>query len=327
MRVLITGGAGYIGSHAVKECLEQGHQVWVLDDLSKGHRTAVDTRAIFVRGDIGNHKLVFELLSANKIETVMHFAGFIEVAESVQFPEKYFENNVEKGRQLLSAMKDAGTRKLVFSSTAAVYGVPKVDQISEDHILNPINPYGESKMKMEKLIEEASEDFGLGFAILRYFNVAGAHPDGSIGEDHQPESHLIPRIIQSIVHGKNQVSIYGTTYPTKDGTCIRDYVHVVDLVRAHILSMFHIREGNGEVFNLGSEKGFTVREVLQACESATGIKLDVKIEPPRTGDPATLVANSSKARSILNWNPRYSDLTTIVKHAWGWHSTHPTGYR
>lgn len=326
MRVLVTGGAGYIGSHAVRECIEQGHQVWVIDDLSKGHREAVDSRARFVQGSVGNYDLVSEILRANKIETVVHFAGFIEVAESVQYPEKYFANNVDNGRHLLRAMKDTGTKKLVFSSTAAVYGVPSVDQISEEQSLSPINPYGESKMKMEELVREAAKEFGLGFAILRYFNVAGAYPDGSLGEDHEPESHLIPRIIQSIVRGKNQVSIYGSSYPTRDGTCIRDYVHVVDLVKAHILAMSQIQVGRGDVFNLGSERGFTVREVVQACESVTGAKLEVKLEPPRSGDPATLVANSSKARNILKWNPKYSDLTTIVKHAWAWHSTHPMGY-
>lgn len=327
MRVLITGGAGYIGSHAVRETLAQGHQVEVLDDLSNGHREAVDPRAELIVGSTGDEALLLNLLKNHRIEVVMHFAANIEVAESVADPEKYYRNNFVHSLCLLKAMREAQVSRLVFSSTAAVYGTPKKTPIEESQERCPINPYGRSKMMTEMAIEDYSKAYGLGYTILRYFNVAGAHPDGTIGEDHHPESHLIPRILAVALNAKNPVNIYGTDYPTPDGTCLRDYVHVVDLARAHVLAIENTRPGQGDVFNLGSEKGFSVREVLSACEQATALKLPVKEEGRRPGDPPALVASSRKAYEVLNWRPQYPEINSIVKHAWQWHSSHPSGYQ
>ncbi|MGZ3743899.1 MAG: UDP-glucose 4-epimerase GalE [Pseudobdellovibrionaceae bacterium] len=327
MRVLITGGAGYIGSHAVRETLAQGHQVEVLDDLSNGHREAVDPKAELIVGSTGNEELLLNILSHHRIDVVMHFAANIEVAESVADPEKYYQNNFVHSLCLLRAMRRAQVLRLVFSSTAAVYGTPKKVPIEETQERNPINPYGRSKMMTEMAIEDYSRAYGLGYTILRYFNVAGAHPDGSIGEDHHPETHLIPRILSVALNPQHPVKIYGTDYPTPDGTCLRDYVHVMDLVRAHVLAIENTQPGHGEVFNLGSEKGFSVREVIQACEQATAIKLPVREEGRRPGDPPALVASNHKARETLKWHPQHPEIQSIVAHAWQWHSLHPSGYQ
>jgi UDP-glucose 4-epimerase len=327
MRILITGGAGYIGSHAVRETLDGGHQVWVLDDLSHGHRKAVDPRAELILGSTGDHELVVRILKSHHIEAVIHFAANIEVAESVSDPEKYYHNNFVNSLSLLKSMNEAGVRRLVFSSTAAVYGTPQKTPIDEKQPRDPINPYGRSKMMTEMAIEDYSHAYGLGYTIFRYFNVAGAHPDGKMGEDHHPESHLIPRVLAGALDAKVPVKIFGTDYPTPDGTCLRDYVHVVDLARAHVLAVEKTVPGMGDVFNLGSESGFSVREVIAACEAATGKKLTVKEEPRRAGDPPSLVASSRKAKEVLGWVPEFPDMKTIVSHAWRWHFHHPHGYR
>lgn len=325
MRVLVTGGAGYIGSHAVRELLESGHDVTVLDNLATGHREAVDARAIFIKGDTADHELVSKTLRDSKIDAVLHFAAFIEVGESVQDPGKYYRNNFAAPLELLGAMRDVGVKKIVFSSTAAVYGNPTRVPIQEEDVRAPINPYGRSKMMTEMAIEDASKAYGLGYAILRYFNVAGASPDATIGEAHEPESHLIPRILMAARDG-GTVGIFGTDYRTADGTCVRDYVHVVDLVRAHILALGAIKEGEGHVYNLGSEKGFSVLEVIEACREATGLAIPAVEHPRRAGDPDTLVASSARIRE-LGWQPQYADIKTIIKHAWAWHQSHPRGYK
>lgn len=325
MRVLVTGGAGYIGSHAVRELINSGHSVVVLDTLNKGHEEAVDPRAIFLVGSTANTDLLVQALTMHQIEAVMHFAADIEVGESVENPYKYYHNNFNNTLNLLQAMMRCDVKKIVFSSTAAVYGNPESTPIEETQRRNPINPYGRSKMMSEMAIEDFCHAYGLGYTIFRYFNVAGASPDASIGEDHKPESHLIPRILQAARDG-GEVKIFGTDYDTKDGTCIRDYVHVVDLARAHVLGIEQMEEGKGSIFNVGSEKGFTVKEVISACEQVVGRKLTVNHEARRAGDPAVLVASSQKIQRELGWKPNYPGITTIVQHAWHWHSTHPHGY-
>lgn len=326
MRVLVTGGAGYIGSHAVRELINAGHSVTVLDNLSKGHEEAVDPRATLIVGSTANLELLERHFQAHQIEAVMHFAADIEVGESVVDPYKYYQNNFSNALTLLHAMTNVGIKKFVFSSTAAVYGNPEKTPIEENQRRHPINPYGRSKMMTEMAIEDFCHAHGLGYTILRYFNVAGASPDATIGEDHQPESHLIPRILGA-ARDEGEVKIFGTDYDTPDGTCIRDYVHVVDLARAHVLALENMSEEQGEVFNLGSESGFSVREVIAACEKVVGKKLRVIEEARRAGDPAVLVASSQKIRTKLNWKPLYPGIQTIVQHAWHWHTTHPQGYR
>ena len=326
MNVLVTGGAGYIGSHAVRLLLDRGHAVSVLDNLSHGHLKAVDQRASFVKGDTGDRALLINLLRQKKIEAVLHFAADIEVGESVVNPGKYYQNNFSNALVLLGALVEVGVKKIVFSSTAAVYGDPEKNPIEETQSRQPINPYGKSKMMTEMAIEDFASAHGLGYAILRYFNVAGAAADASIGEDHQPESHLLPKILAAARDGSGPVRIFGTDYPTADGTCVRDYVHVVDLVSAHLLALQKIEAGKGEIYNLGSENGFSVRAVIAACEKVVGQKLSVAEEARRAGDSAVLVASSKKIREKLGWKPQYPDLETIVQHAWNWHQSHPHGY-
>lgn len=326
MRVLVSGGAGYIGSHAVKELLDADHEVFVLDNLDKGHREAVDTRAHFIHGSTSDQEHLIDIFNSRKIEAVMHFAADIEVAESVIDPHKYYQNNFVNALNLLESMNKSGVKKIVFSSTAAVYGNPEKTPIEEIQARSPINPYGRSKMMTEMAIEDYSRAYGLGYAILRYFNVAGATPDASIGEDHKPESHLIPRILEGARDPNIEVMIFGTDYPTPDGTCIRDYVHVVDLVHAHVLALESLKEAEGEIFNLGSESGFSVREVIEACQKVTGKSLRVVEKERRAGDPAVLIASSQKIKNKLKWEPKYPSIETIVKHAWNWHTTHPRGF-
>lgn len=326
MKTLVTGGAGYIGSHAVRALLRAGHDVVVLDDLSHGKREAVSAASSgsgkdvpLIEGSISDRELVLDLLNTHQVEGVMHFAAFIEVGESVSNPAKYYRNNFSGALSLMEAMKEADVRRLVFSSTAAVYGNPISTPITEDQTRGPINPYGRSKMMVELAIEDFSRAYGFGYAILRYFNVAGADPDAVIGERHEPESHLIPRILDAAMGRSDSIGIFGTDYPTSDGTCVRDYVHVVDLVEAHLLAMSAIQLGRGQVFNLGSESGFSVREVIQAVERVTGLEIPVVEKARRPGDPAVLVASSEKIRKELGWLRKYPDLETIVEHAWNWH--------
>lgn len=327
MNVLVTGGAGYIGSHAVRELLAAGHQVTVIDDLSNGHREALPQAAYFVEGNIKDSALVQKAVRDFKIEAAMHFAAFIEVGESVADPQKYYFNNFTNALSLLSDLRDCGVNKFVFSSTAAVYGNPEKTPIEEDQRRDPINPYGRSKMMVEMALEDFCKAYGLGYTILRYFNVAGAHPDGNIGEDHHPESHLIPRILSAARNPGEELKIFGTDYPTPDGTCIRDYVHVSDLARAHVLALEKTAAQKGDIYNVGSETGFSVREVIAACEKVTGRKLKVIEHDRRPGDPAILVASSSKIRKHLNWERKFPDIETIVEHAWRWHTLHPEGYK
>ena len=325
MRVLVTGGAGYIGSHAVRELVQNGHQVFVLDNLSHGHRQAIDQKAVFIEGSTADFKLLKSTFESENIDAVMHFAADIEVGESVTNPLKYYRNNFANSLILLHAMREAKVGKLVFSSTAAVYGNPVKNPIDEKQKRDPINPYGRSKMMTEMAIEDFANAHGLAYTILRYFNVAGASPDATIGEDHHPESHLIPKILLA-ARDSGEVKIYGTDYPTPDGTCIRDYVHVVDLGRAHVLALESMQASSRETFNLGSENGFSVRQVIAACQKVTGVELRVREEPRRPGDPDVLVASSQRILRKTGWQRLYPTIEVIVKHAWRWHLTHPHGY-
>lgn len=326
MNVLVTGAAGYIGSHAVRMLEEAGHRPVALDNLSQGHREAVPRSVPFYEADIGDPSRVMEILSRHHIDTVMHFAAFIEVGESVVDPQKYYENNFGRSLALFQAMRQAGVKRIVFSSTAAVYGVPTAVPIHESEITAPINPYGRSKAMSEAALADFAQAYNFGYVSLRYFNVAGARPDGTIGEAHRHETHLIPRIL-SVASGQAEaITIYGTDYDTPDGTCIRDYVHVEDLAAAHVLALNRIEEGRGKIYNLGSENGFSVREVIEACRAVTGHPIPAMEKARRPGDPAMLIADSAAARAELGWQPRYPDLKTIVAHAWQWHRTHPYGY-
>ncbi len=326
MNILVTGAAGYIGSHATRELIAEGHQVIAYDNLSHGHRAAIDAKAVFIHGDTANSMLLKETFAQYKTEAVMHFAADIEVGESVVNPSKYYRNNFCNALNLLDAMNDSGVKKIVFSSTAAVYGNPVKTPIEEGDLRAPINPYGRSKMMTEMAIEDHSRAHGLGYAVLRYFNVVGASPDATIGEDHRPESHLLPRLLMATRAGTAEAKVFGSDYPTPDGTCVRDYVHVVDLARAHALAIKSIVAGKGDVYNLGSEDGFSVLEVIRAVEKVTGTPMKVLSEERRAGDPAILVASSKKIRETLGWERRYPDLTSAVEHAWAWHRSHPDGY-
>lgn len=317
MRVLVTGGAGYVGSVSVRQLLLAGHEVVVLDTLERGHREAVDDRAELVVGDVGDEEAVREALCC--CDAVLHCAGYIDVAESVENPEAYFENNARKPLVLLEEMRRAGIGALVFSSTAAVYGEPEDVPIPEDAPCRPVNPYGESKLRFEQALAAAAEEWGLRSVIFRYFNVAGAWPDGSLGEAHEPETHIIPRVLGAIRDGVREVEIYGRDYPTPDGTCVRDYIHVCDLAHAHLLGLERLAAGrDGCVCNLGTSRGWSNLEVVQACARVAGSSLKVTFGPRRPGDPAVLVAGADRARALLGWRPRRSDLATIVEDAWRW---------
>ncbi|MCS6976282.1 MAG: UDP-glucose 4-epimerase GalE [Gemmatales bacterium] len=325
MRILITGGAGYIGSHAVRCFLEHGHEVVVLDNLSHGHAAAVPA-SVLVRGDLAEEDLVFSLLRQHRIEAVVHFAAYCYVGESVREPEKYYDNNLVNSLRLLRAMRRAGVSRIVLSSTCATYGIPAQLPITEDQPQRPINPYGRAKLAVEWMLDDFAQAYGFSYAALRYFNAAGASPKGDIGEDHDPETHLIPLVLQAALGLKPFVEIFGTDYPTPDGTCIRDYIHVDDLAEAHRLAVERLQPGVGLKLNLGSETGHSVREVIRVCEQVTGRSIPVREGPRRPGDPPILVASSAKAREVLGWSPRYRDLHSIVETAWRWHSTHRLGY-
>ncbi len=325
--ILVTGGAGYIGSHCVRELLRQGFDVAVVDNLQTGHETAVDPRAKFFKGDIRDAKFLNQVFSTCPIEAVIHFAANSLVGVSMTDPLGYFDNNVYGTQVLLSAMNDAGVDKIVFSSTAAVYGEANVDVITEDCPTQPTNPYGETKLTMEKMLKWCDKAYGIRYTALRYFNVAGADPEGNIGEDHRPETHLIPIILQIPLGKREAISVFGNDYPTPDGTCIRDYIHVCDLAAAHVLALRRLMAGGeSEVFNLGNGQGFSVLEMIEAARRVTGHSIPAIIAPRRPGDPARLVASSEKAGRMLGWQPVRTSVEEIIADAWRWHQNHPDGF-
>lgn len=322
MNLLVIGGAGYIGSHMVKSLLVAGHTVAVLDNLSTGHRNAVlcDT---FIKGDISDRALLDQVFSAYSFDAVFHFASFIQVGESVQRPDIYYQNNLAATLTLLDSITAAGIKHFVFSSTAAIFGEPIYTPIDEAHPKLPINPYGRSKCMVEHVLEDYDHAFGLKSVCLRYFNAAGADPDGKLGERHNPETHLIPILLQVASGRRKRASVFGTDYATEDGTCVRDYVHIMDLCDAHIAALDYLREADlSDRFNLGNGNGFSVAKVVNVVEAVTGRILNIDYVERRLGDPAILVANSTRARNVLGWAPQYSDLETIVSHAWNFEKFH-----
>lgn len=328
MSVLVLGGAGYIGSHMVDRLIEKGHDVVVVDNLVTGHRAAVNPAAKFYEGDLADQPFMREVFSQNPaIDAVIHFAAFSLVGESMTEPLKYFDNNTAGMIKLLEVMNEFEIKKIVFSSTAATYGIPEKMPIHEDDPQNPINPYGESKLMMEKIMRWADQAYGIKFVALRYFNVAGAKPDGTIGEDHHPETHLMPIVLEVAMGKRDKLMIFGNDYNTPDGTNVRDYVHPFDLADAHILAVEYLRAGNeSNAFNLGSSTGFSNLEILQAAREVTGKEIPVEIGPRRGGDPDKLIAASDKAREVLGWKPQFDDIHKIIETAWNWHTTHPNGY-
>jgi UDP-glucose-4-epimerase GalE len=326
MQVLVTGGAGYVGSHTTRYLLQQGHRVCVYDNLSRGHAQAVPPDVLVV-GDLADTPTLDALLARFRPEVVMHFAAKAYVGESVQQPAEYYQTNLVCTFNLLEAMRRAGVHRLVFSSTCATYGIPEQLPITEDCPQQPINPYGRSKLAVEWILRDYAASYGWGVAILRYFNAAGAAADGTIGEAHDPETHLIPLVIQQALGQRPVVELFGTDYPTPDGTCVRDYVHVEDLASAHALAMLHLESGRVLAYNLGMGKGYSVREVIQAVESVSGCSVAVRECKRRPGDPPVLVASCERITRELGWRPRYNDLQAVVSSAWRWHSTHPKGYR
>lgn len=327
MTIAVLGGAGYIGSHTVKRLLATGEDVIVLDNLITGHRRAVDKRARFYQGDIRDFQFLSSVFSQEKVDGIVHFAAFSVVPESMKNPLKYFDNNTCGMVTLLEAMNQFGIKRIVFSSTAATYGEPKQIPIKETDPQLPTNAYGESKLAMEKIMHWADLADGLKFVALRYFNVAGAMPDGSIGEDHNPETHLIPIILQVAAGKRPSLQIYGNDYPTKDGTNIRDYVHVLDLADAHVLALKYLEAGNSSTaFNLGSATGFSNMEILQAARKVTGEPIPASIGPRRLGDPSTLIASSDKAKELLGWKPQFDNIEKIIETAWKWQENNPEGF-
>jgi len=320
--ILVTGGAGYIGSHAVLALQKAGYNVVVLDNLVYGHRELVEDvlKVELVVGDTSDRTLLDQLFASRDIAAVMHFAAFAYVGESVTNPAKYYRNNVVGTLVLLEAMEAAGIRNFVFSSTCATYGVPTTVPIPEDHPQAPINPYGMSKLMVEKILADFGAAYGIKSVIFRYFNAAGADPEGRLGEDHNPETHLIPLVLQTALGMRDSIKVFGSDYPTPDGTCIRDYIHVSDLADAHVLGLKYLLDGgDSTVFNLGNGNGFSVLEVIEAALQVSGRPIPVERCDRRPGDPPALVGSGEKARSVLGWNPRYADLPTILTHAWNWH--------
>lgn len=318
MAILVVGGAGYIGSHMVARLLAAGEEMVTLDDLSSGHRDAVLGGA-FVQGNAGDPACLRDVFGQFTIDAVMHFASFIQVGESVQHPAKYYRNNVSATLELLDAMREHGVKRFIFSSTAAIFGEPDYVPIDEAHRQRPINPYGFSKWVVEQILADYDKAYGLKSVCLRYFNAAGADSEGRLGERHDPETHLIPLVLQAASGRREAIRVFGTDYDTPDGTCIRDYIHVADLCEAHSLALDYLRTGGqSNAFNLGNGQGFSVREVIDTAERVTGRPIRVIAEGRRAGDPARLVAHSAKARRELGWNPGYPELDVIVQHAWGW---------
>lgn len=320
--ILVTGGAGYIGSHAVLALQQAGYEPIVLDDLSYGHRELIEEglKAPLIVGNICDRTLLDQIFANHQIDAVMHFAAFIAVGESVSDPAKYYRNNVAGTLTLLEAMAAASIKKFVFSSTCALYGNPKFVPITEDHPQDPISPYATSKQMVEKMLSDFDHAYGLKSVRFRYFNAAGADQEGRLGEDHSPETHLIPLVLMAAMGKRPAITIFGTDYDTEDGTCVRDYIHVTDLAQAHVLGLQYLQKGgDSEVFNLGNGSGFSVREVIQAAQEITGRSIPIVESERRPGDPPILVGSSEKVRTLLGWQPQYADLTQILTHAWQWH--------
>ena len=327
MRILVLGGAGYIGSHTVYELIDAGHEVVVIDNLLTGFKEAVHPQAKFYKGDIRDKGFLEEVFESEQIDGIIHFAASSQVGESMVNPLKYYNNNLCGTEILLESMVKYGIDKIVFSSTAATYGEPESIPILETDRTLPTNCYGETKLAMEKMFLWTSKAHDIRYVSLRYFNACGAHPNGKIGEAHNPETHLIPLILQVPNEKREYISVFGNDYETKDGTCVRDYIHVNDLAQAHILAMEYLLNGGAsDVFNLGNGVGFTVKEVIETARKITGHNIPAKEEDRRAGDPSVLIASSRKAKEILGWNPKYADLETIIKTAWEWHVNHPNGY-
>jgi len=325
MAILVTGGAGYIGSVTVERLLANGERVVVLDDLARGHRAALPPDIPLYQGKVGDRELVARIAREHSLESCIHFAALIEVGESVADPAKYFENNVGHGIAFISALTRLGVRRLVFSSTAATYGDPEQIPITEQSRKWPKNPYGWSKLFMERLLEACDAEYGLKFIALRYFNAAGASE--KCGEDHKPESHLIPNVLAAVLGQERAIRVFGNNYPTPDGTPIRDYIHVTDLADAHIRALGYLRSGGPSDFlNLGTGRGYSVLEVIECVREITGREIPLHIESPRPGDPARLIADPARAKAVLGWQPVVSDLPSIVRSAWNWRLTHPHGY-
>ena len=321
-QILVVGGAGYIGSHTVKQLMAAGHDVVVLDNLVYGHKDIVDSalKVELIEGDIGDRPLLDKIFSIHNIDAVMHFAAYAYVGESVTAPAKYYQNNVVATLSLLDAMVAANIKNFVFSSTCASYGVPQTIPIPEDHPQNPINPYGATKLMVERILQDYGPAYGLNSIIFRYFNAAGADPEGMLGEDHNPETHLIPLTLQAALGLRENIAIFGTDYPTEDGTCIRDYIHVCDLADAHILGVEHLlKGGESDIFNLGNGLGFSVKQVIESARRVTGKEIIAIEQDRRAGDPPALIGSADKARTKLGWNPQYADIDAIMTHAWQWH--------
>ena len=327
MTILVLGGAGYIGSHTVYELIDNGEDVVIIDNLLTGHKEAIHPKARFYKGDIRDREFLDDVLKKEKIDAVIHFAACSLVGESMEKPLKYYDNNLCGTKILLDSMVANGIDKIVFSSTAATYGEPEKVPILETDRTEPTNTYGETKLSMEKMFKWVGKAHGLRYVSLRYFNACGAHISGQIGEDHNPESHLIPLILQ-VPNGKREyISIFGDDYDTKDGTCVRDYIHVTDLAQAHILAVKYLQSGNeSNIFNLGNGVGFTVKEVIDTARKVTSHPIPAKITPRRAGDPAQLIASSEKAKEILGWTPEHNSLEEIISTAWNWHKNHPNGF-
>ena len=325
MNILVTGGAGYIGSHAARLLEQAGHEIWVFDNLSVGHVQAVTPERL-IEGELADTVLLQAAMQEHAIEAIMHFAAFAEVGESVQFPHRYYQNNVVATCSLLEAMRAVDVSKIVFSSTTATYGQPATMPITEDETQKPVNPYGFSKLVIERALEDYARAYGVGYAALRYFNAAGASLAGDIGEDHDPESHLIPIVLQVAIGKRESIGIFGNDYPTPDGTCIRDYVHVDDLATAHVAALERLTPGEGLKLNLGTGRGNSVLEVVEACRRVTGHAIPADIGARRPGDPAELIADSSLAQRTLGWTPQYTDIGEIAETAWRWHRSHPNGF-
>jgi UDP-glucose-4-epimerase GalE len=325
MRVLVTGGAGYVGSHAAKLLAGEGHDVVVVDNLAEGHRAAVGKLPLVVADTLDGPQMA-ELMKKHRIEAVMHFAAFAYVGVSVTEPAKYYHNNIVGTLSLLDAMRAADVRRIVFSSSCATYGIPTKVPISEDHSQNPISPYGFTKLAIEHALKDYAHAYDIGYAALRYFNASGAAADGSIGEDHDPETHLIPLVLQVALGQRSEAQIFGTDYPTPDGTCVRDYIHVDDLAEAHLAALERLDDGSALKLNLGTGTGVSVEEVIEACREVTGHKIPAKSLGRREGDPPALVADAKLSKQVLGWEAKHKDIRETIESAWRWHKSHPQGY-